>query len=74
MAASRGLRQGDPLSPFLFIIIMDCFKGMLIKAESEGLISGFTLKEENDEISITHLQFAILRMTQFCSLFRPKAS
>jgi hypothetical protein len=37
----KGLRQGDPLSPLLFNLVVDAFTRMLIKATHRGYISGF---------------------------------
>ena len=53
--ASRGLRQGNPLSPFLFTSVDEALGGLLTKAKNMGLISGF---EAGGWGVITHLQFA----------------
>lgn len=52
----RGIRQGDPLSPFLFNIIIDSLSRMLSQAELNGMIQGFGLGK--DGLPINYLQFA----------------
>jgi hypothetical protein len=34
----QGLRQGDPLSPMMFILVMDVLGHMISKAADEGLL------------------------------------
>ena len=53
---TRGLRQGDPLSPYLFLICAEGFSGLLIEAERTGNLEGVTICANAP--SITHLLFA----------------
>jgi hypothetical protein len=56
-SSSRGLRQGDSLSPFLFIIVMEALSRLLARARDGSFISGFDVGRIN-HISISHLLFA----------------
>ena len=39
--ASKGLRQGDPLSLFFFIISVDVYNRMMLRVEESSLLEGF---------------------------------
>ena len=52
---SRGLHQGDPLSPYLFLLCAEGFTALLTKAEVEGRLTGVAVCRRAPHIS--HLLF-----------------
>ena len=54
--ATKGLRQGDPLSPFLFTIVADVLSRMLLRVEERSMLEGFNVGRNRTRVS--HLQFA----------------
>ncbi|RVW97209.1 Protein-tyrosine sulfotransferase [Vitis vinifera] len=54
--ASRGLRQGDPLSHFLFTLVADVLSRLMIRAEETGITEGFLVGRDRTRVSL--LQFA----------------
>jgi hypothetical protein len=57
--SSRGVHQGDPLSPFLFVLVMEVFSRMLGAFITRGLILGFTVGSSKlNRVNVSHLLFA----------------
>jgi hypothetical protein len=52
----RGLKQGDPLAPFLFLLVAEGFGGAMKRAVEINLFNGFYVT--SDGPCISHLQYA----------------
>ncbi|GAU23620.1 hypothetical protein TSUD_386090 [Trifolium subterraneum] len=53
----RGLRQGDPLSPFLFLLAAEGLSVLMKTMVEHHLFTGYSVGER-EPISVSHLQFA----------------
>ncbi|KAL3530645.1 hypothetical protein ACH5RR_009967 [Cinchona calisaya] len=67
---TRGIRQGDPLSPYLFIIISEAFSNLINKACEDKRVSGLKISK-NGPIILTfflqmiHFYFASLQEKKY---------
>ncbi|XP_071687414.1 uncharacterized protein [Rutidosis leptorrhynchoides] len=52
----KGVRQGDPLSPFLFILASEGLNMIIKNASNDGLFEGVDIGK--DKVRLTHLQYA----------------
>ena len=52
--AGRGLRQGCPLSPLLFVLVMEGLSVLIKNAKDRGELQGLQI---NDILHLTHLLF-----------------
>ncbi|GJR55966.1 RNA-directed DNA polymerase, eukaryota [Tanacetum coccineum] len=52
----RGIRQGDPLSSFLFLLVAEALQVLILEACNKGVFTGLFL--DNDGSNVSFLQYA----------------
>ena len=72
--SSRGLRQEDPLSPYLFVIGKEALSGMLKRVVEGNFISSYEFEgREGGELIISHLLYAGDTVL-FCSVMQSQSN
>ena len=57
-SSSKGLRQGDPLSPYSFVMGMEVLSGLIRRAVEGGFISGCNIRRgSGPAANVSHLLF-----------------
>lgn len=68
---AKWLRWGDPLAPFLFLVVAEALKSLITKVVDEGIYKGVSMG--HGEVEITHLQFADNKIL-FCEASREQSN
>ena len=52
--ATKGLRQGEPLYPFLFTLAINVLSRMMLRVDESNFVKGFLVSK--DKTRVSHLQ------------------
>lgn len=59
IGCSHGLRQGDPISPLIFLLVVEVLSGMLNRTVEVGMLEGF-------KVGQVGCQFLIFNLLMVC--------
>ncbi|RVW74517.1 hypothetical protein CK203_053804 [Vitis vinifera] len=58
--SSRGLRQGDPLFPYLFVLVMEALSQLLVKAREGDFIFGFLMSGRGLKVNLDKTEIILV--------------
>jgi len=50
----KGLRQGDPLAPFLFLVVAEGLEGVVKQSVSKGILQSVEVGENKVKVNMLH--------------------
>ena len=70
--SSKGLRQRDPISPYLFVIAMKALSRLILRAQVGGFISGFKVRSRGGGGEESHISFLLMILLFFVRPLKSK--